>query len=116
MGIIDQGMVVDQLHEILVPGDEHGLVAAGRRRPGQGAHDVVGLVARLADEGQIEGAHKLFESGQLFGHIIGHALPLRLVFRVDLVAESGLGGIKDHGEEMTPEAEYGRRIPIVLVT
>jgi len=23
---------------------------------------------------------------------------------------------EDHGEEMTPEAEYGRRIPIVLVT
>jgi len=100
VGIIDHSVVVDQLHEILVTGDKHGLIAPGCRVSGQSAHDVVGFIARFADERKIEGVHKLLQPGQLFGHILGHALPLRLVLRIDLVTEGGFGRVKDHSEEI----------------
>ena len=45
-----------------------------------------------------------------------HAYRLADVEVTTALQENRYSWTEDHGEEMTPEAEYGRRIPIILVT
>ena len=44
-------MVADQLHQVLVPGNDHDLEAFRGKAPGQGADDIVGFGALLIDDG-----------------------------------------------------------------
>ncbi len=98
MRIVDEGVVIDQLHQILVAGDEHGLQIVAPRLPGEGAHDIIRLETRLANQRKVQRLEELFETRQLFHHILGHGGALRLVRFIHLMPESRLRGIKNNGE------------------
>src|SRR3546814_5875301 len=60
-----------------------------------GGDVIVGLVARQLDAGQVEGARRVADRRELRDEVLRRLLPVRLVLRIDVVAE-GLGrGVED---------------------
>ena len=86
----------DQLHHILVGGQDRYLGAGLDRMPRIGRDQVVGLEIvqlDLADAERVGGpAHML----ALRHEIVGHLAAVRLVLIVKLVAEAAAGGVEDH--------------------
>ena len=95
---LDAELIVDQLQQVLVRADDDRRKAHGRRFSGQGAHDVVGLVAVQLHDGDVQGLHQLADHGDLRAQVLGHGIPVGLVFRIDLVPERGLRRIEDAGD------------------
>ena len=88
----------DELHQVLVGGDDAAGGAGLHRLAGIGGDEVVRLVVLLLDAGDVEGAGGLADQAELRAEIGRRIRPLGLVLRVDVVAE-GLGGvIEDHRE------------------
>ena len=86
--------VAEQLPAILVGGaDEHVLAARGAGA-GEGGDDVVGLEARMADDGDGHGVESLLDQGDLQVQIAGHGRPMGLVIGVDVAAERRLGAVE----------------------
>ncbi len=89
----------DQLSEILVGGDHEGFeVTPGVGLPGEGADDVVGLVAVQFEDRDVERFTEALEVGEGGGQFLRHVLAVGLVLGKELVAGSGRGGVEGHRE------------------
>ena len=68
-GVEDADVVVDELHHVLVGGDDEDVVAEGGELAGEGADDVVGLEAFVAEDGDAEGFEGAADVGKLLGEV-----------------------------------------------
>ena len=93
----------DELHQVLVGGDDGDPPAGGDRLGGVGGDDVVGLEARHLDARQVEGAGRVADQAELRDEVIGRGRAVLLVLGVELVAEGDLGLVEDDGD-------VGRRV------
>ena len=97
-GVIQRHAGADQLHQVLVGGDDAAGGAGLHRLARIGGDQVIGLVIRLLHTGDVEGAGGLADQAELRAEIGRRLRPLRLVLRVDVVAERFRGMIEDHRE------------------
>ena len=109
----------DELHHVLVGGDDKNVVAQRGELVAERADDVVGLEAFVAEDGDAEGFERAADVGELLGEVGGHLgavglvagvvdllellgldVPLaqRLHLAGALVAEDGAGEVVDGGE------------------
>ncbi len=95
---VDPG--ADQLHQVLVRGDDRDGRALLLGELGVGGDQVVGLVPLLFDRGDVEGAHRLPAQRDLRGQVLRHLRPVGLVLGVDVVAEAVAARIEDHRDRL----------------
>ena len=88
----------DELHQILVRGDDGGYGAGLARLAHIGRDQIVGLVTLLLEAGQIEGLHRMPDQGKLRAQIVGRIRPMRFVIGIHFGAERALGKIEHHRE------------------
>ena len=88
----------DQLHQVLVGGDDAAGGARLHSLAGIGGDQIIRLVIRLLDAGDVEGAGGLADQPELRAEVRRRLRPLRLVLRIDVVAERLGGMIEDHRE------------------
>ncbi len=106
----------DELHQILVRGDDRDVSADRFRLPGIGGDDIVSLEALRLDAGQVEGARRLADQAELGYQLIGRRGAVRLVGIEHILAE-GLRGIIEDNREMRrrdPDrriARIGQQLP-----
>ena len=87
-----------ELHQVLV-GRDDGHVAAGiDRRLGIGRDQVVGLEAIEFDARHVEGFDGVANERELRNELFRWRRPLRLVFRIDVVAKGLPAGVEDNGD------------------
>jgi len=86
---------VDQLHHVLVPGDDDGLASGGGRLRGERADHVVGLHARDLDHGQAKRVDDPADVAHLRPQLVRQTGPVLLVGRVEVVAKCLTRGIED---------------------
>jgi len=91
-------VVVDELAEVFVGGDEPGLVAVLLGAEGECAHDVVGFPAGSGQLGQADGGEDFVEVVEREGEFFGHLLALGFVLGEDGVARGGFGGVPGNGD------------------
>ena len=89
-------MVGDQLRHILVTGQDNHFHAVGLPLMGQCADDVVGLDIGHNQQRQALRFYDLVQRFDLRPEILLHWLAVRLVFRIQVVAEVFPGSIHDH--------------------
>jgi len=89
-------MLVDQLQEILVLGDDHRSDARGGGVLGERADDVVRFVALQLHHRDAHGLDDLAHPGQLRAQIVGHRRAVRLVLLVLLVSDRLSAGVEHH--------------------
>jgi hypothetical protein len=89
-------LVTDQLHQILVRGDDGHFRALGLGLAGIGRDDVVGLVILQLHTGRAKGARRIADDGELRHQILRCRRPVRLVLVVHLIAEGLAGMVEDH--------------------
>ena len=92
--------VVHELQGVAVPGDDQDIVAEGFALLGEGAADIVGLVAVHFDDGDAEGAAGVAGGGALGLEVVGHGLAGAFVGFEFVVAERGDGGVKGREDEV----------------
>ncbi len=92
----------DQLHQILVGGDDRDIPALRLRDAGIGGNQIVGLEPLLLDAGQTEGAGGIADQRELRAQILGRLGPVGLVGGVDVVAERLAILIEDHRQMGRP--------------
>ena len=97
-GVEHRHPVADQLHQVLVRGDDDGFPALVAHRAGIGGDQVVGLVAGRLERRHAEGAGGLAHQGELRDQVFGRRRPVGLVLVVEGVAEGLLGMVEDDGE------------------
>ncbi len=90
-------VVVDELQKVFVLGGDDGSDAGRRGLPGQGADDVVGLVARQFDRLDSHRLDDLAHPRQLFAQVVGHRRAAALVVLEFLVPHGLAAGIEDDG-------------------
>ena len=88
----------DQLHQVLVGGDDEHIGAAFAGLPGIGGDEIVRLIAVLLDRDQAEGPHGLTHQGKLGNQILRRVAAVGLVEGVELLAEGILGFVEDDGQ------------------
>ena len=93
---VDPGILVDQLHQILVGADDRHPPAGRLGRGHVAGNDVVGLQPRFLDAGNGEGAGGDADQRELRDQVFGRRWPVRLVLVVHLVAEGLLRRVEDH--------------------
>ena len=76
--------VHDELHQVLVAGDDDHLPALRAGAPGEGGDDVVGLVSGKADGRNAHRLENAAHQGKLGSEVFGRRAAGRLVFRVEL--------------------------------
>jgi len=94
-GVPQPDMAVDQLHEVLVGGDDGHLVPLLDGQAGIGGDDVVGLEGLALDAGQVHGPHGVADERELRHQVLGRRRAVGLVLRVDVAAEGLAGGVED---------------------
>ena len=110
---VDAGILVDQLHQVLVGADDRHLPAGLLCRRHVAGDDVVCLQARLLDAGDREGLGSGADQRELRDQILGRRRTVRLVLVVHLVAMSVLRRVEDHrhvGRPVRP-AEVAGELP-----
>ncbi len=95
---LDAGLVVDELEGVAVAADDHHRHAPLGRLAHQRGDDVVGLVARHLDDGDVQGVEHLADQRHLRAELDGGRLPVRLVLGVDLVAVGGPTDVEADGD------------------
>ena len=90
--------VLDELHQVLVRGDDRHPGAGLAGEPGIGRDDVVGLVALDLDDRQVEGAGGLADERELRHQLRRRVRPVGLVFGIDVVAEAPGAVVEDAGD------------------
>ncbi len=98
---------LDQLHEVLVGGDDGHVAAGSQHALGVGGDEVVGLVAALLEAGDVEGLDGLADERELGNELLGRRRAVRLVVLVDLVAERLLAVVEYDGEVRGPARPPG---------
>ncbi len=87
----DDDLIIDQLHHVLVRGDDENLMPGFGELAGEGADDVVGLEALVGEDGDAEGLERTTDVGELLGEVGGHLGAVGLVAEVvDLFELLGL--------------------------
>ena len=89
---------LDELHEVLVGGDDEHVGAGLARLARVSGDDVVGLVAALLDRNHAEGRDGRAHQRELRHQLVRRILPMRLVLRIDVAPERVLRLVEDHGE------------------
>ena len=98
----------DQLHQVLVAGDDGDVPALAGGLARVGGDDVVGLQPLFLDTGQAEGAGGVANQGELGDQVLGRRRTVRLVFRVHVVAERFARFVEDY-------RQMGRAVRLVQV-
>ncbi len=93
-GVEHGDAVADELHQVLVGGDDHHLAPGVAGGAGVGGDDVVGLVAVQLDRRHAEGAGGLAHQAELRDQILGRRRAVGLVLRVEVGAERLLRGVE----------------------
>jgi hypothetical protein len=88
--------LVDELHHVLVAGDDDRLHARSGRLRRQRADDVVRLDAPLLDDGEPQGCHQSPDVGDLGTELLRHRATALLVPCVQRIPEGLPGGVEDH--------------------
>ncbi len=91
-GVVHDDAGADDLHQVLVRGDDGHVGAGVQRLHGVGGDQIVGLVALLFDAGDVEGAHGVAHERELGDEVAGRLGPVRLV-AVEQIAPEGARGI-----------------------
>ena len=86
----------DQLQHVEVARDDVHLPAVALRRGGDGANDVIRLVAGCLKERESKRRDQISDDRHLGAKLVGHGRPLRLVRGEALVPIGGAWGIKGH--------------------
>ena len=94
--------LTDQLHQVLVGGDDDHLAAGRARLAGVGGDDVVGLVAVELDHRQAERLGRLAHHLELRHQVVGRLEAVRLVVGVDGVAKARLALVEHHQRAARP--------------
>ena len=68
-GVEDADVLVDELHHVLVGGDDVDVVSLLGEAAGEGADDVVGFVAGEVEDGNVEGFEGAADVGLLLGEV-----------------------------------------------
>ena len=89
-------VAADQLHQILVRGNNRHIPAARRRLAGIGGDHVVGLDVLFLDHRQREGAGGIANQRELGDQIFRRGRAIRLVLVINLVAKRGSGLVEHH--------------------
>ena len=97
-GIVHRHSRADQLHQILVGGNDEDVRPAPARLFGIGRDEVVGLVGVLLDGGEAERAHAVAHQRELRHEVVGRLGAVRLVGGVDVAPERVLRLVEDDGE------------------
>ena len=84
---------LDELHHVVVEGDQHRLDTRRLRLRRQRAEDVVGLESRGLDDGDAERSEQLADPLDLRLEVVRHRLTGRLVVGVGLVPEGRAGAV-----------------------
>ncbi len=95
-GVEHDDAVADELHQILVRGDDGGGGAGLAGLPDIGRNQIVGLEAGLFQAGQIEGVDRLADQPELRPQIVGRLRAVRLVVGIHFGAEGLLGEVEHH--------------------
>jgi hypothetical protein len=93
-GFPHEGLVGDELGEVLVRGDHEGLEAGAFRAFDERADDVIRFEAVDLENRDVEGAAERFDMRDGGGEFLRHFIALRLVGRVFDVARSRRGGVE----------------------
>ena len=93
----DVALVVDQLEQVAVAGEDSHPPAGVGCPVGQGAEHVIGLEARRHRQGDVEAlGEDLLQVGQVGEKVLRRHIPVGLIGRICLVAEGGLGSVESH--------------------
>ena len=101
-GVEHGHLVGDELHQVLVGGDDGRGGAAFAGLAGIGRDQVVGLEAALLEAGQVEGAHRFADQRKLRDQVVRRRRPVRLVVGIELVAEGDFRLVEDDGQMGRP--------------
>ena len=112
-GVEHDNAVVDELHQILVRGDDGGGGAGLAGFAHIGRDQVVGLEAVLLEARQIERLHRLADELELRLEIVGRIGPVRLVVRIHGGAERLLRLVEDDRQMGRPllRLEIAQKLP-----
>ena len=108
-GVEHRHPLADQLHQVLVGGDDHHFAAKVAGAAAVGGDDVVGLVSGQLQAGDTESLGRLAHQGELRNQVLGRGRPVSLVLIVQLVAKR-LFGVVEHHRQMG--RRIGRRLHI----
>ena len=97
-GVIHHHTGTDELHQILVGGDDQHIGAFRARLRRIGRDKIVGFINVLLDRRHAEGAHGRAHQGKLWDEVIGRIAAIGLVFGKDFLAERVLALVEDDGE------------------
>ena len=86
----------DQLHQVLVRGDDRHVPALTRGSARIGGNQIVRLEALFFDAGQRKCARGIADQRKLRAQILGRGRAVGLVFGIDIVAERFAARIQDH--------------------
>ena len=96
--VVEEHLVGDELHQVLVGGDEQHLGAGIAGLASIGGDQVVGLEAGLLDRRQPERLDRRAHQRELRREVVRHLAPGPLVVGVDLLAEGLVALVEDDGE------------------
>ena len=88
----------DELPVVLVGGEHVGLYATAAGLGGQGAYDIVGLVACHLDDGDVVGLEDLLDVGRGKSDALRGLVALGLVGGIALAAERAAGRVEGHAD------------------
>ena len=88
----------DELHHVLVGGDDGGAAAGFGGGAGVGGDEIVGLPVRQFDAGDAEGRGGFADDGELGAQVFRGFGALGLVGFVEAIAERGAPGVEDDGD------------------
>ena len=124
--VVDADAAADQLEEVLVDRDDGDLETGCLRTSGDGADDVVCLVAAGGQDRHPQGLARLVHPVDLLRQIVGHGGAVRLVVGRDTVAKGRPGQVERRGEVgrrmvLNQLAQHGdehvhgvRRVPLLI--
>ncbi len=98
-GVVERDPGLDELHQVLVGGDQHHLVAGLGRAAGEGAQHVVRLVAGELQDGDAVGLQHPADQRDLALQVLRHRAAVRLVV-LELVAAEGPPPLERHPDQL----------------
>ena len=98
--IVDaDGPVANELKEVLVDRHDRDLMACFRRPRRHRSNHIVGLIARLGDDGNAQCLARLVDPVDLLDQIVGHLRAIGLVVGRDRISKGRAGQIERGGDE-----------------